>query len=156
MIYTILSFRSLIHSSASSILLLIPSSVCFSFQLLYSSVLIGSFFTIFISVEDLYLSAEFNEHLYDYYFESLYLVDNSPPFQLVIFLGFCLVLSCFLVWNVFFCFLILPVCFYVLGRTATSPGLEKVDLFRRCIVGQSSGIYPFHQSQVTRDIPWVD
>ena len=57
----------------------------------------------------------------------LSLVDSLPPFHLVLFLGFCL----FFVWSISLCLLIWLVCFYVLGRSFMSPGLDKVALFRR-------------------------
>lgn len=37
------------------------------------------------------------------------------------------------------------VCFYILGSSATSPGLEGVAVCRRCPVGPRSTILPGHQ-----------
>lgn len=78
----------------------------------------------------------------------LYLIKCLSQFCLVTFLKFCLSIL-FLRYSFAssFC-LILCVCFYVLGISAMSPGLEKVDLQSRCPVGPSGTIPPGHLSQV--------
>ena len=69
-----------------------------------------------------------------------FLVNCLSPFHLILKLSyfiFFLFSRCLFVYS--FC-LILCVCFYVLSISATSPGLGKVALCRRCPVGLSGMI----------------
>ena len=119
----------------------------FSFQLLCSSVLIGSIFFIILSLcWSFTVYPEPNEHFYDYYFE-LYLVDSIPPFHLVLVLGlgvFCLFVC---LEHTFFslCFACLFPC---IRQVSYDSSLEKVALFAGCPMGPRGRITPCHQLQV--------
>ena len=78
----------------------------------------------------------------------IYQVDCLSPFCLVLFLRFCLASIGTYSFVSLFC-LIFCVCFYVLGKSATSPSLE-VALCRKCPVGLRSAIPPDHQSHVLK------
>ena len=102
------SSRSLIHSSISSNLLLIPSSVLFHFSCilqLWLSLLCIFYLFVEVLIVFIHSSPKFCEHICDHYLELFYWVDYLSPFRLVLFLRF---LSCSFIWNIFFCILILP------------------------------------------------
>ena len=70
-----------------------------------------------------------------------------------LFCGFCIVHLIGTYFSVSpFC-LIPYACFCVLGKSATSPSLEGVALFRRSAVGLRVTILPGHQSQVFKGCP---
>ena len=106
--------------SVSYNLLLIPSSVIFiSMVLLFSSNRL--FFTILISLLKGSLSLSTSLQSFISIFMSITLNSLSSIFCFVqfIFWGFIL----FFYWMYSFVFFILTVCFYVLSRSTTSPGL---------------------------------
>ena len=78
---------------------------------------------------------------------TLFQGDCLSPFCLVLFLRFYLVLSIGTYSSVSSFYLVPCAYFYVLGKSAISPSLEGVTLFRRCPVGLRSAIPPIHQSQ---------
>ena len=84
---------------------------------------------------------------------TLYLVDCLSTFHLVLFLKLCLVLSIGTYSFASLLCLILCVCSYVLGKSATSPRTEGVALFRRYPVGLKSTILHGHQSQELKVYP---
>lgn len=137
---TTLSSRLVIQLSASSHILLFPSSVFFIAVVLFfiSDWLFLYFvsFLFFLSLcvsltEFICFSLQFIKHPYNYCFE-LY-VGWIACLHLILFSGFCSVLS----FGTFVCvssfWLTLCVCFYVLGRSATSPCLDRIALFGRCL-----------------------
>ena len=67
-----------------------------------------------------------------------YVEDCLSPFCLALFLRFCFILSFGTYSFISSFFLTLCVCFYVLGRSAISPCLERVALCRRYPLGFSS------------------
>ena len=111
-----------------------------SFQLLYSSALIGSFLYLFVEVLTVFILLPSLVSIF------MGITLNTLPgwllmsISLVLFLKFCLVLS----FGAYSCLLI---CFCVLGRLATSCGLEEVALCRRFPVGPRRAIPASHQSQ---------
>lgn len=116
--------RSQIHSSASSNLLLIFSSVFFIYYCLDFST-IHSLLN-FLFVEDLtefmYSFLKSSEYLYDHYFK--------------VFMGYniyCHLISCPSIWEISISpfYLTTCVCFNILGRSSTSSGLEINGLCRR-------------------------
>ena len=108
--------KSLILVLASSTLLLIPCKLLF--HLVYLSFLTGPFLTLLrFSLRSLGIL--------------ITSVVNSVPSRLlvsILFISFSGVLFSSLIWNGFVSSLWQPpcVCFYVLGRTAMSPGLGRV------------------------------
>ena len=81
-------------------------------------------------------------------FWTLCLVDFSSLFCLVLFLefcsAFCFVLFFFFIGTDFFLFsfwLLSCICFYVLGRTATSPHLDRVALCIRWPIGPTGTVF---------------
>lgn len=110
--------------------------LCFLFQLLNSSVLIGSFFNIFCLCK-FSLSPSLPPLTVVTILMTIILNTSSGKFlscHLVLFLTF---LSFALVCKNSFLFsFCLCVCLYALGRSAPAPVLERVGLCRRCPVGQ--------------------
>lgn len=49
----------------------------------------------------------------------------------------------------------LSVFVFILGRSATFLGIERVALYRRCPVGPSGTVLPGHQNQVIQGVLWV-
>ena len=109
--------------------------LCFLFQLLSSSVLIGSFFNIFCLCK-FSLSPSLPPLTVVTILMTIILNTLSGKFlscHLVLFLTF---LSFALVCKNSFLFsFCLCVCLYALGRSAPAPVLERVGLCRRCPVG---------------------
>lgn len=134
LISIILSSRSLICSSVCSSLLLIPFTIFFISVIIFFSpdwVFFSYIFQLFVGILILFIhfSPWFGKHLYDY-FNSLsgrYL--NSVSLRS--FLRLCFVLSFKTYFSISSSCLVLCVCFYVLGKTATSLNLEGVASYRR-------------------------
>ena len=100
--------------------------VYFSFQLLYSSALIGSFLYFLTLFWSSYcvppLFSKFSEHLCEHYFE-FFIRQLISFISLKCVSEVCLVLSLGTYFFISSFCLALCVCFYVLGKTATSLGL---------------------------------
>nr|KAF6378909.1 hypothetical protein mMyoMyo1_009795 [Myotis myotis] len=123
-------------------------------------------FLCFLFIEDLNklinFTPKFIEHPNNQCFE-LYLVDFLSPFHLVLFLEFCPVFSFGTSLFVFpfgliYCVFCLFVCFVLIryiSYIATSPGLCRVALCKRCSV-VSSGAVPGHFSMCSWGVPCVD
>ena len=138
LISIILSSRSLMCSSVCSNLLLIPFTIFFISLIIFFSpdcfclfVCFPYIFQLFVGILILFIhfSPWFGKHLYDY-FNSLsgrYL--NSVSLRS--FLRLCFVLSFKTYFSISSSCLVLCVCFYVLGKTATSLNLEGVASYRR-------------------------
>lgn len=118
------SFRTLIHSSASSNLLLIPSTVFLISVILFLNS--GAFYILYLSFEvftDFIHSLSSSGNLYNHYLKLLDRLLSSASF-----LSFSQVLSCSFVWayssaSLFrftFC-----VCFYELGENLFFPVLKE-------------------------------
>jgi len=140
------SFSSLILSSVSSNVLLNPSSVLFS-SVITSVWYFLSFFGRSLCSHTLFSQVQWTS------LWPLFLTLSGRPlisFSLVLFLRFGL----FLLIRIFssdssFC-LIPYICFHVLGKSSTSPSLDGVILFRRCLGVLRSTIPSDYQSQVFR------
>ena len=95
----------------------------FSFQLLYSSALIGSFlyflFVVDVLILFLHSSPEFSKRFYDCWFELFIRLITYLHFIKVLFVGFYLVLSFGTGSSVFSFCLTFCVFFYELGKTAS-------------------------------------
>lgn len=80
---------------------------------------------------------------------------SSLSERFLIFSYFSEILSYNSVWNIFLCFLILSdsLCLYLLSGLATSPGLERVALYRRHPMGINSRVLPGCKRQVAQDCP---
>ena len=113
--------------------------VYFSFQVLYSSSLFGSFPLFSNSLLNFLLCSPI---LHPGSLSILLSIAlNSLSGRLLITISvssFSMILSCFFVWNTFLYHLILLILcspFYVLGKSATFPDLGEVTLCRRCPMG---------------------
>ena len=152
MISTTLSSISLIHSSASSNLPLISSNIFFTSVILFFSHegLCFCTFYLFFEVLTVFINSsyEFDEHLYDHYFE----LFISKLFISVLFVSVISFWGSVLLFYLghTLCHLILSVCvcFYILSMSAISSSPEEVTLRRRS-PGEPRTSHPTgHQSQM--------
>ena len=123
-------------------LLLVPSSIFFTLVIVFSST--DWFFFILslfaeVLIVFLQFSPEFGKHLYDRSFE-LFIWKIAYCHFVFFFWGFNLVLLFGTFSFVSSFFLTFCVCFYLLGRSATFPGLERVALCTGCPVRPSSAV----------------
>ena len=157
MIFPILSFCLLIHSSALFILLLIPSSAFFILGVVFFNSLwlffIFSLCQKFVTPHS--VRASFSQALGSSllsWLGTFSWVDCPSPFHLVVVVGF---LSWSFLRNISLCHLILlNLYFYVYYRLVTFLNLGEVALYRGCLLCHRSTLPLHHPKTRDRLVPW--